>query len=219
MKHSSIYGIALIVGAVGSVVTMIFHPTSHDLLAPVDQSARRNEIIAVATHTLALVSIPISLFGFLGLSRRLGLDRALVSAALLAYSFGTVAAMCAAVASGLIAPIITRRMLTVDESMRQPLRLLLWYDSLLNQGFAKVFFIALSFALIFWSVSILRISRFAQAVGIIGCVVALVSLAAFFSGHVRLDVHGFGLFVIAQSAWIILLGVFLCRWKDSMPAA
>ena len=105
MKHSSIYGIALIVGAVGGVVTMIFHPTSHDLIGPVDQIARRNEIITVATHGLALVSIPISLFGFLGLSRRLGLDRPLVSAALVFYSFAAVAAMCAAVASGLIAPL------------------------------------------------------------------------------------------------------------------
>jgi len=139
MKHSSLYGIALIVGALGSVVTMIFHPTSHNLLEPVVQ---RDEIIAVATHTLALISIPISVFGFLGLSRRLGLDRPLVSAALVVYLFATVAAMCAAVASGLIAPVITRRMLIEDESTRQPLRLVLWYDSLLNQGFAKVFFTA-----------------------------------------------------------------------------
>jgi len=218
MKHSSIYGIALIVGAVGGVVTMIFHPTSHDLIGPVDQIARRNEIITVATHGLALVSIPISLFGFLGLSRRLGLDRPLVSAALVFYSFAAVAAMCAAVASGLIAPVITRQMLIGDESTRQSLRLLLWYDSLLNQGFAKVFFTALSLAIIFWSISILRISRFAQTIGIIGCVVALVSLVGFFSGHVRLDVHGFGLFILAQSTWVILLGVFLCRWKDSISA-
>ena len=107
-------------------------------------------------------------------------------------------------------------MLIGDESTRQSLRLLLWYDSLLNQGFAKVFFTALSLAIIFWSISILRISRFAQTIGIIGCVVAFVSLAGFFSGHVRLNVHGFGLFILAQSAWVILLGVFLFRWNDSM---
>ena len=216
MKHSSIYGIALIVGAVGGVVTMMFHPTSRDLVGPIDQIARRNEIITVATHALALISIPISFFGFLGLSRLLSLDRLLVSAALVFYSFAAVAAMCAAVASGLIAPVITRQMMIGDESTRQSLRLFLWYDSLLNQGFAKVFFVALSLAIIFWSISILRISRFAQTIGIIGCVVALVSLVGFFSGHVRLDVHGFGLFILAQSTWVILLGVFLFRWNDSM---
>src|SRR6266480_6269243 len=109
MKRSSIYGIALIVGAVGGVVTMMFHPTSRDLVGPIDQIARRNEIITVATHALALISIPISFFGVLGLSRLLSLDRLLVSAALVFYSFAAVAAMCAAVASGLIAPVITRQ--------------------------------------------------------------------------------------------------------------
>ncbi len=78
MKHSSIYGIALIVGAVGGVVTMMFHPTSRDLVGPIDQIARRNEIITVATHALALISIPISFFGFLGLSRLLSLFRRFV---------------------------------------------------------------------------------------------------------------------------------------------
>jgi hypothetical protein len=74
MKHSSLYGVALIVGSVGGVVTMLFHPTGHDLLAQADQIARRNEAITVATHSLALVSIPVLLFGFSGLTSRLGCD-------------------------------------------------------------------------------------------------------------------------------------------------
>jgi hypothetical protein len=61
MKQSSIYGTALIVGALGTVVTMIFHPTGHDLLGPADEIARRNEMITVAVHSLVLVSIPILL--------------------------------------------------------------------------------------------------------------------------------------------------------------
>jgi hypothetical protein len=214
MKQSSIYGIALIVGSVGGIVTMIFHPTAHDLLTPVDQIARRNEMIAVATHSLALVSFPILVFGFLGLSRRLGLDRALVSAALVAYAFGAVAVICAAVASGLIAPILTREMLTAAESSRQLLHVVFMYNGLLNQGFAKVFVTASSVAVILWSLSILKIDGMARMTGIIGCIVGLASLAAFFAGHLRLNVHGFGLFIFAQSAWSILLGVFLIRSSD-----
>ena len=84
MKHSSIYGAALIVGAVGMVVTMIFHPTGHDLLSQAEQIARRNELITVITHSLALASIPILIFGFSGLSRRLGWDSPPASAALIA---------------------------------------------------------------------------------------------------------------------------------------
>ena len=219
MKHSAIYGIALIVGSVGGVVTMIFHPTGHDLLAPVDQIARRNEMLAVAVHSLALASLPVTLFGFVGLSRRLGLDHAPVLAALIVYAFGAVAVVCAAVASGLIAPILTRQILTADESTRQPLSMIFMYNGLLNQGFAKVFVTASSVAVIFWSVSILKIGGFARIVGLIGCVVGLVSLAAFFSGHLHLNVHGFGLFIFGQSAWAILLGVLLCRSNSSLRVA
>ncbi|HMF57789.1 MAG TPA: hypothetical protein VK619_15710 [Pyrinomonadaceae bacterium] len=219
MKRSSIYGIALIFGSLGMVVTMLFHPTGHDLLAQADQLARRNEMIAVVTHSLALASIPVLFFGFLGLSKRLGWDHALVPAALVAYGFGAVAAMCAAVFSGLVAPVLTRQMLTADDSTQQVLDAVFHHNGLLNQGFAKVFVVASSLAIVFWSVSILRIGSFARAAGLVGCFVGLVGLAGILSGHLRLDVHGFALFIFAQSVWTILIGVLLCRPGDSLEAA
>jgi hypothetical protein len=69
------------------------------------------------------------------------------------------------------------------------------------------------------SVSILKISRLARVIGVFGCVVGIVSLAAFFSGHLRLDVHGFGLFIFAQSAWVAAVGALMCRAGDSTRAA
>jgi hypothetical protein len=46
-----------------------------------------------------------------------------------------------------------------------------------------------------------------------------VSLAAFFGGHLRLNIHGFGLFIFAQSAWAILVGALLCRPEGAARAA
>jgi hypothetical protein len=197
---------------------MAFHPTAHDLLAQADQIARRNEMIAVATHSLALVSFPTLFFGFLGLSRRLGWDRPLVSAALVSYGVGAVAVMCAVVFSGLVGPILTRQMLEADQSTKQLLHLVFSYNGQLNQAFAKVFVVASSLAVILWSIALLSSGRFALIIGFIGCILGLISLAAFLSGHLRLDVHGFGLFVFGQSVWTILLGVFLCRSGDALPA-
>src|SRR5215208_2658697 len=122
MKHSSIYGAALIAGSLGGIVTLFFHPTGHDLLAQADQIARRNETITVATHSLALICIPVLLFGFFGLSRRLGLDNPLASGALIAYSFGQTAILSAVVINGLVAPVLTRQILTADDATRQVLR-------------------------------------------------------------------------------------------------
>ena len=218
MKHSSIYGAALIAGSVGMVVTMMFHPTGHDLLAQPDDIARRNEMITVATHSLALVSIPILLLGFQGLSRRLGGDSPLVAAALIAYAFGAVAAMCAAIINGMVAPVLTRQMLTADESARQLLHTILTSNGLLNQAFTKVFVVASSFAMISWSACILKGGRLAKSIGVIGCVVGFAGLVGLLSGHLRLNVHGFGLLIFGQSVWTILVGVLLAR-SDSLQTA
>jgi urea transporter len=219
MKHSSIYGIALIAGSLGGVVTMIFHPSGADLIGPAEHVIRHNEMMTVVAHSLALVSIPLSLFGYVYLSYRLGWGRAATIAALVAYGFASVAAMGAAVASGFVAPAITRRMPAADESARQVLQTVFHYNGYLNQGFAKVFVVASSVAVILWSITLLKSSGFARIIGVIGCVVGIVSLAAFFGGHLRLNVHGFGLFIFAQSAWAILVGALLCRPEDAARAA
>ena len=36
-------------------------------------------------------------------------------------------------------------------------------------------------------------------------------LLLFFVGHLKLDVHGFGIVMLAQSAWMIWIGILLCR--------
>ncbi len=219
MRHSSIYGIALIVGALGTVITMIFHPTGSDLLQQNKDIAQRGEMIAVATHSLALVSVPILFYGFWGLYKQIGKNSPLASAALTAYLFATFAVICAATFGGLVAPNLTRQMLTADESTRKLLGEMLHYNFQLNQAFAKVFVVGSSLSVIMWSVLILKLNKFATTIGIIGCVIAIVSLVTFFAGYLKLDVYGFGLFAFGQSIWIILLGIFLVRSKDLVTAS
>lgn len=216
MKHSTIYGTALIIGALGMVITMIFHPTGSDLLHQNSEMARRGEMIAVATHSLALFSIPILFYGFWGLYRQIGKNSPLASAALVAYLFAAFAVMCSGIFSGLAAPNLTRQMLTADESTRQLLGELLHYNFLLNQAFTKVFVVGSSISVILWSILIFRKSKFAKITGIIGCIIAGISLLAIFGGHLKLDVHGFGLFAFGQSIWIILLGIFFIRSKNTL---
>ncbi len=190
---------------------MLLHPTGHELLAHSGEIVRRSQMIGVAVHSLALLSASILFFGFLGLSRQLDLNRPLVAAALVAYGFGAVAVMCAAVLSGLVAIPLTGQMLEADEAAQQVLHGFLNYTGLLNQGFTKVFVVASSSAVIFWSVSLWRLRGLMQALAVMGCIIAAVSLVAFFAGHLRLSVHGFGLFLFGQSIWTILLGVLLLR--------
>ena len=58
MKDNRIGGIALIVGTIGGVITLLIHPSGHDLFAP-DQFAHTAYLLVVA-HALAIVSVAAS---------------------------------------------------------------------------------------------------------------------------------------------------------------
>jgi hypothetical protein len=50
-----------------------------------------------------------------------------------------------------------------------------------------------------------------RAVAVAGIAIGAGALLGFFGGHLQLDVHGFGVITFAQSAWLIWIGLLLCR--------
>lgn len=68
---------------------------------------------------------------------------------------------------------------------------------------------ASSAAIGLWSMEIVRTGQLRRSAGILGCAVAALALLALFSGHLRLDVHGFGAVVLAQATWLIVVGLEL----------
>ena len=212
MKRDVVSGSLLIAGSLALVLVMGFHPTAHDLL---DREGFAHQAHAgVIVHGLALVAFPVLFLGLLGLSRHLG-PSDLATAALVAYGFGGAAGSSAAVASGFVAPGVIENILGAQGGSREMHHALLEYTGLLNQGFAKVHVVASSAAILLWSWAILRSRRMARAAGVTGAIVGAGVLLGFFSGHLRLDVHGFGVVVLAQSAWLIWLGVLLCRGRQA----
>jgi hypothetical protein len=209
MTDDRVSGLALIAGSMAGIVTMSLHPTGRDLFLP-GQFATMTKM-AVATHAVALISLPVMFLGTLGLSRRLSFDNRLVLAAIVTYGFATVAEMNAAVMSGLVNTSIARQIAgTVPESSGG-WRLLFNYTGYLNQSFALVLVVASSAAIVLWSAAIVRGRVLARGVGIYGCILGPVTVIAVFSGHLRLDVHGFGLIVLGQALWFIIVGALLFR--------
>lgn len=209
-------GMLLFAGSLAGVVVMGFHPTGHDLMRPeaFEHQARLNALL----HGLALASLPVVFLGLLGLSRRLAFSE-LATAALVAHAFGAAAALSAAVASGFVAPVFVERALAAEEGPGGMNHALLTLAGALNQGFAKVYVVATSAAILLWSLSILRSGRLGRAVAIAGIAVGAVLLALLLAGHLQLGVHGVGMVVFAQSAWMIWVGVLLCRAQSASPAA
>lgn len=83
-----------------------------------------------------------------------------------------------------------------------------------NQGFTKVYVVAVAIAFIMWSILLLKKGRLMQITAIIGFIVSILSVLGVFSGHLKIDVHGFGLFTFAQSIWLVLVAVFMIRSEN-----
>jgi hypothetical protein len=182
---------------------MVLHPT--DL---------SNLQMAVAVHVLALLMLPVMLFGLAGLNNKLGWDDPLAATAFIVYGFGMVAAMMSAAASGLIAPELVRRMPASDEATRQALGAMFRYTIYVNQAFAKVMVVASSLGVIGWSAAIAKSSMASRSITIAGIVSGRFGIVGVVSGHLQLNVHGFGLYMLLHATWLVLVGARLYR-KDS----
>lgn len=193
------------------IITMAFHPRGPVGPGEVDSVVRN----LIAVHSLALASLPVVFLGTWGLSRRLAAADRLAMAALVLYTFASVAVMNAAVFDGLVAPNLIRKILAATPETREGWRMVFNYNSLLNQAFARLYAVASSLAIGLWSASILRGGALHRGVGIYGCVLGPITVIGVFAGRLNPDVHGFGLIIFAQALWFIVAGALLCRARNA----
>ncbi|HVT60635.1 MAG TPA: hypothetical protein VHR45_19835 [Thermoanaerobaculia bacterium] len=205
-------GIALITGSVALLVIMTLHPSGHDLLAAADQFAFQ-AFLTAAVHTLGLAAMPVLFLGALALSRRLAAPDRLAVAALVVYGFALVAGMAAAAVS-FLAPDLTREAVTAAAPAAEQSRLRFQCTGHRIQAFAKLYTVASSMAILLWSTAILKSKSLAPVLAIYGLLLGAVIILAVLSGNRRPGVHGFGLVVLSQAVWFILIGAVLLRQQD-----
>jgi hypothetical protein len=204
MTDNRLSGLALIVGSVGMIITMVLHPSGHIAAAQMERTIR----MLIAVHSLALACLPIVFLGAWGLSRRLASPDRLAFIGAAFYTFALFAVMNAAVADGLITPMILRQIVA---SAGVPVAIDSWqivarYNFFTNQGYAQVYVVASIIAILLWSAAIWRNRILPRGLAIYGFILGLATLLALFSGHLNLDAHGFGLIVFGQAAWLIIAG-------------
>src|SRR5665213_1636661 len=93
------YGTSLILGSFLMIVTMVMHPSGGNFEHLLKISA-----LIMGTHTLALISIPFTLYGFWGLTKKLSGDEFFSKVAFSTILLGMFAVMCAAAINGLAMP-------------------------------------------------------------------------------------------------------------------
>jgi hypothetical protein len=197
---------SLVIGTLAGFITMAFHPTGAEVVA--NAAAGGRNVLAVAMHLLALCGLPFVLAGLLGftvmLRRR---DLAVLGFAF--YLLGAVAAMIAAIASGLIAPEVAQLVTTTGMSA-------LRYTRLINQSFAVIYAVLTAVALVVWSAALVIGRDGYTRLAIYGLVVGPVLLIVVVGGLLPLNVHGFGVVVGAQGIWCLSVASLL--WARRAPS-
>lgn len=206
MQHYRSAGLALIGGTLAGMVTMAFHPTGPALMTDFDRMAPVNQ----GVHALAIAGTIATVFGLIELTRLLERRRSLSVAALVSYSFGAVAVMFAAIASGFIGTALTAQVLESGPGAREAFEPLFDYNWFFNQASTRVFVLTASLGIALWSAVMLRDSRFGRGLGITGLIVGAAAAIATVTG-LPLDIHGFGAIVLGHGVWMIWTGARLLK--------
>lgn len=203
--------IALVAGTVAGLLTMALHPTGHDIVS----NAATGDVntLNMAVHSLALAGQPLLLAGLLALTHRLRDARALAVLAYVSFAFAVAAVMVAAVASGFLAPAAVAGFDGADATERTAMLNALHYTGQLNQAFARVHVIFSGVAIVLWSVAFIRTRELSRGLGVYGAIAGVAQAVGVLSGTLRLDIHGFGLVVLTQGVWLVLVARHLWRTR------
>lgn len=209
MKFEQKTGITLILGSVLLVVTMVLHPAGGNF----EHLLKASKMIVIA-HSLAIVSMPVCLLGFWGLTKKLGTENFLSALAMAFMLMGLISGMCAAAINGLALPIYVNyyKDATAEliETIRHPLR----YGSSLNLAFDYIFIGAVCIAVTLWSIVVLQTKKLAAWLGYFGIALTIVSVNMMLSGFVFTSLYGFRLFVFGLVGWIVWGGILLVKQKQ-----
>ena len=156
-----------------------------------------------------MVSVLSLFLGACGLAQYLAAADRIAFAATVIYGFSCVATLIAAAVSGFIIPAIMEQMVRDIPAAAHQWQIVISAIFQINQGFARIFALGASAAVILWSVSALRNGGLGRGVSIYGCLSALLTMAGVGSGYLRLDVHGMGIIALGQAVWFVIVGTQL----------
>lgn len=199
-------GIALLSGSFLMVATMVLHPAGGNV-----EHLIKIQSIIITSHSLAILSLPCSFLGFLGLTRRLGVENFFSQMALCCMAFGLVAALGAAATNGLALPFFLQDYQEATPETSATVKTMIRYNFALNHAFDCILLGAMSLAILLWSVAALLTRKMHPGIGYLGLTLTLVAGVSWVAGYDFVSLHGFRLFVLGSVVWIGLVGIAMLR--------
>jgi len=207
-------GAAIIIASLLSVVLMALHPHYESRTAAdfIEESSRKALVNGVIHGGLiALIGVLVS--GLSCFASRLGPGSAAVRAGLVAYVMGAAAMMAAALVSGLIIPEFVSEFEGRPNEELAMMRLGIALCHAANQVCSRMGVLAMAVAIALWSAELARRPGGPRVAGVLGLVTAAGLALALLTGHLRMNIHGVGAFLIGQTVWCVAVALLLIRGR------
>ena len=205
-------GIVLVAATIVSIVAMAHHPSvgSHDPGAAIAEIGTKASLSRIV-HGVLIALMGLELYAFAVFADRIGARRDAVRVGFVGYAIGIGAMIGAATISGFVITSLAAHFADAgaDPSAFANLARLAMTG---NQALAQLGTIAISAAILAWSIALLR-DRSNRWLAIIGFAASVLPALALVAGVIRLDVTGMTLVVVAEAVWNLAVGVALIRGK------
>ncbi|NVJ46602.1 MAG: hypothetical protein HWE07_05720 [Cytophagia bacterium] len=197
-------GLSLIIGALLMIITMTLHPVGGNI-----QQLLKITTIAIVSHSIAIFSIPFSVFGFWGITRKLGTQNPMSMLGFFTACIGLGGAVIAAALNGLALPFFVNRVAGSSEETLETASIIIKYGLSVNHAFDYIMIGGICTSFLIWSLVIIKKNQFPKWIAYLGLLLGLGFLALLFSGFVLVDLAGFRFFIFGIVIWILAAGIML----------
>jgi len=205
-RFIKVAGLSLIIGSFLLIITMVLHPSG----GSIEHILKIRKVI-IASHSLAIFSLPFVAFGFYGLSNLLLTKSKISILAFIIFSFGLVAGMVAATINGLTIPIFLSNYSNEIDQNLNIIKPLLKFGFAINKPLDYILITASSISIGIWSVLIIRTSKMPKWVGYYGLSFLLLGIIATILQFNFITLLGFRVFIFGMVSWIIITGVLMIK--------
>jgi hypothetical protein len=202
-------GIALLVGSTLIFLTIVLHPMGGNL-----DFLRRACKMIIISHGLALLALPFITYGYWGLTQLMYPKFSLGIAGFIFACFGLFGVLIAGTVNGLILPIFIDRLPEDLAGSTAMVEFILSYNFSMNQAFDLVFMVGICFAIIIWSLAILKIKLFHNTMAYLGLTASLFFLVMIMGGFNLGDITKLRYFMAVVLVWNVVMGILLLRIKS-----
>jgi hypothetical protein len=207
-------GIAIAAAGLLSILMMAHHPSvsTHamtDVVSEISTKAPTSKVV----HGALIGLVACLIYAFTEFSVRLELRRPLVRGALMAFVMGSAAMIGAALISGFLVSSIASVYAHARADDLEAMRHLLNLSSLANRTLANFGVVAISGAILLWSIALLLAKQRHLWLGVLGLIAGAAPVVLIALDVLRLDVPGMTFVVAAQTVWYVAVGLALALGK------